>query len=197
MPMACMIPCSTPTSPTGTSSSTAAVARTYERIETVPAMKIAGARSRAGSRISSPIVEASSTPTSALHITAKLVAVSQVTPVTAGASACTPAVRAAIAATITSTTLARLLIAADVVDPLADRGAADVGDGHEDQPAERQRGDEQLRSGEGLGPSLTAREREDPGHVDEQHRHVEEVGRPVAPAGEKAVRLAELLPDPQ
>ena len=76
----------------------------------MPAMAAAGARSRFGSRISSPIVEASSTPTRALHITAKLVAASQETPVIAGTSAWTPAAIAAAAAASTSTTLARLLI---------------------------------------------------------------------------------------
>ena len=46
-------------------------------------------------------------------------------------------------------------------------------------------------------PGLAAGEREDAGHVDEQHRHVEEVVGPVAPAREKAVRVAECLARPQ
>ena len=62
----------------------------YDPIETAPAIAIAGPRSRFGFRISSPIVDASSMPTSALHITAKLVAISQLTPVSVGACAPTP-----------------------------------------------------------------------------------------------------------
>ena len=49
--------------------------------------------------------------------------------------------------------------AADVVDPLADGGAADVGDGHEDQPAEGQRGDERLRGGQRVGARPRRRRR--------------------------------------
>src|ERR1044071_4669689 len=68
----------TPRLSAGTSISTAAVTSRYEAIETTPAIATAGARSRFASRISSPMVEASSIPTNALHITAKLVVISQV-----------------------------------------------------------------------------------------------------------------------
>src|SRR6185436_6357950 len=47
------------------------------------------------------------------------------------------------------------------------------------------------------GARFSAGEGEDAGHVDEQHRHVEQVVGPVAPAGQKAVRLAELPPRPE
>src|SRR5881397_2355702 len=75
----------TPRRPIGTSVSTAPVTSRYDRIDTSPAIAIAGPRSRRTSRISSPIVDASSSPTSALHITAKLVVISHVAGVHAGA----------------------------------------------------------------------------------------------------------------
>src|SRR5947207_2839442 len=91
----------TPSRSTGTRVNTAPVTSRYEPIETTPARAIAGPRSRRGLRISSPIVEASSMPTSALHITAKPAAVSQVTFVMPGACALTPRLNAMPAAAMT------------------------------------------------------------------------------------------------
>ena len=47
------------------------------------------------------------------------------------------------------------------------------------------------------GARFAAGEREDAGHVDQQHRHVEQIVGPVAPAGQESVRVAELLARPE
>ena len=70
-----------------------------------PAAMIAGFRSRSGSRISSPMVDASSIPISALHITLKLAAIPHPVPATSGGETATPRLHATIAATSTNATL--------------------------------------------------------------------------------------------
>ena len=76
---ACMTPWMTPSCSIGTSVSTAPVTSRYDAIEPRRQSRSPVRDRGAELRISSPIVDASSIPTSALHITAKLVVVSQLT----------------------------------------------------------------------------------------------------------------------
>ena len=87
--------------------------------------------------------------------------------------------------------------AADVLNPLPDREPADVRRGDQREPRERHRGNEHLLIHELGGARFAAGERENPRHVDEEHRHVEQVVGPIAPAGEKPVRVAEFAARPE
>ena len=161
-----------------------------------PVMTMARGMSRSGFRISSAIVDASSMPMKAKHITPRPLAMSSAEPATSGGVAATPCRRATAAATTSKHDGGGTADAADVVDPLADAHAAHVGDGDDRQPPEGDRRDEpsvvhQRRR------CVAAGKRDDTREIDQQHRDVEQVVGPVAPAGDESVNVAEVPASPQ
>jgi hypothetical protein len=86
--------------------------------------------------------------------------------------------------------------ATDVLDPLPDAETSDIRDRDQGEPGERHAGHEQPLVDQ-VRRSRAAGEREDPGHVHEQDRDVEQVVRPVAPAAEEPVGFTELLAGPE
>ena len=199
-PTACMMPWSTPSSLDRHEQQHRGGDEDVGQRSRPPRRWRSPARGRApGSRISSPIVEASSTPTSALHITREA---GRHLPADAGHRRC----RRPDAARRWPRRRRQHQHDADQrcrAPPmlwihLPTASAADVGHGDEREPAERapprRTSFESASASARASPPAKAKM---PGHVDEQHRHVEQVVRPVAPPGQKPVGLAELLRDPE